>query len=108
MKQQTPYESLKHDFVTKLNRYLQHKNVLSRNSKYYRQPTIAASIGHCNRTFAFALQNCGTFSLDKICEFVRSNKTLLRNILPAYNNASYQSSCTNLEQIIAFAEGYKK
>lgn len=98
--------SVKNKYVAEIRRYLQHKQVLSGISGYYKRANIAHSLATCNQAFTNVVNDASAYSLKKVCELVIINKEHLRNILPIQNNKSYANCLARINYIESYAKQF--
>jgi hypothetical protein len=84
-----------------LEKFLQHKK---RIIDAYPDPTKLAAY---NKIFT-ALGEMQVQTLPAICARVLKGQQVIQSLLPSPQNASYQSSCDNLTQIITFCSKHAK
>lgn len=105
MQQQT--KTPKEQLAISLRLWINHKRILAKHSKYYKQPEQAKSISAIYSLYMLVKRNCNEYNLQQLCKLVIVNEKHLRNILPAPANTSYQTQVEKLENLLFTAKSFK-
>ena len=95
--------SAKHSYIsTKYENWVRHKQILSTmgTRTYYNTPGKLLSLDKCLRGIAY-FASCPFHEITRLLPIIEND---LRNILPSPNNASYNSSCSTLADMLIFCK----
>jgi hypothetical protein len=96
----------KEQLAIRLRLWINHKRVLAKHSKYYKEPDRAKSLSAVYSLFLLVKRNCAEYNMQQLINMVLVNEKNLRMILPAPGNTSYKTQEEKLEQLITTAKTY--